>query len=273
MSNYKLICLDLDRTLLNSKKRIDDETMVYLRQLQSQGVYICVATGRALFDAKKHAQSIGPDTFYLASNGAIIGQGDSIIYESFLSKSQKKHLFKIFDEIVIKPIFVTANHIYIYNRFHYIFHKLFYRRGQDDEYLKYVPDMILLKKIILEDTCKVHKVNAFPKWHGKIDRLKDALKLSGGFELAITPGHVFEITGQGISKGDSVKILADHLKINMSEVMAFGDSQNDISMLKAVGKGIAMANAVTIVKEAADAITDHHDRQGVLKALKKEYRL
>lgn len=72
-NEIKLVCLDLDGTLLTSKKEIDNETIEYLRKLSSNGVNIAIATGRAAFDSKYHAKLIDEEAYFLGSNGSAVG--------------------------------------------------------------------------------------------------------------------------------------------------------------------------------------------------------
>lgn len=268
MTNYKLICCDLDGTLLTSKNKIESEAMTLLRQLQDKGVHVAITTGRAGFDARSHAELISDKTYYMGSNGAVIGNKDQIIYDSSMSTDEKTKVFDLIATHRFKPIFVTKDRIYVYHWAHYIFHKFFYHRGRPGDVINYIPKMDNLKKEVMKDTCKVHKVITLPKWKKSSRLLSASIKKLNAFELAITPGNVFEITGQGISKGSGVKRLCDHLSIDMSEVVAFGDSQNDIDMLESVGLGVAMDNASDQVKTYADRITKSHNDKGVAFVLK-----
>ena len=73
----------------------------------------------------------------------------------------------------------------------------------------------------------------------------------------------------GTSKGEAVKRLAEILKIRPEEVICMGDSENDLSMIKYAGLGIAMGNAIDLVKENSDYITDTNENSGVGKAIEK----
>lgn len=79
-----------------------------------------------------------------------------------------------------------------------------------------------------------------------------------------TSGAPFvELTPAGADKGAAVARLAEHLGIDRSEVVAFGDNQNDLSMLRWAGRGIAMGNAIDLVKDAADETTETNLNHGV----------
>lgn len=71
------------------------------------------------------------------------------------------------------------------------------------------------------------------------------------------------MNAQGVDKGKALIWLGKHLGIRKEEIMAFGDSSNDLKMMKGVGIGVAMANAREDVKEAADYITASNDEDGV----------
>ena len=73
---------------------------------------------------------------------------------------------------------------------------------------------------------------------------------------------------KGVSKGNAVTELCEKVQIDLSEVIAFGDSANDISMLKVVGHAVAMGNANDDVKKVADEITLSNSDNGIPHALK-----
>ena len=77
-----------------------------------------------------------------------------------------------------------------------------------------------------------------------------------------------EINAEEATKGNALLWLADYLGIPREETMAFGDGENDISMLKAAGIGVAMGNASDQIKEAADEVTLTNDQDGVAAAIR-----
>ena len=90
-------------------------------------------------------------------------------------------------------------------------------------------------------------------------------------DLAFMRSHSFivEIMTKGIDKGLAVKWLCDKYGINTEDSISLGDSENDIAMIKTAGLGVAMANAMPKVKEAADYIADSNDNDGVAKVIQK----
>ena len=90
-----------------------------------------------------------------------------------------------------------------------------------------------------------------------------------GLVLTGSLGNNIEINAQGIDKGIGMIELGHRLGIDRDEIMACGDGDNDLEMLKAVGFGVAMGNAEESVKAVADYVTDTNEEEGVAKAVEK----
>ena len=87
----------------------------------------------------------------------------------------------------------------------------------------------------------------------------------GQFSLA----HYLEITHQGVDKATALLALGQLLGITPAEMVAIGDGENDLAMLRLVGLGIAMGNAPSSVQAAADWVTDTNNRDGVAIAIER----
>lgn len=105
----------------------------------------------------------------------------------------------------------------------------------------------------------------------KLIRLEKELQTLFHDELSIyrSEPYYLEILPPGIDKKNGIKFIADSLSIQVENIIACGDGYNDISMIGYAGLGIAMANANTEVKAAADYITLSNDEDGVAHAVKK----
>ena len=78
-----------------------------------------------------------------------------------------------------------------------------------------------------------------------------------------------EIVNAQVNKGEALRFVAEHFGVKREEVMAIGDSNNDIAMVEYAGLGVAMGNASPRVKEAADVMTKSNQEDGVAEAIKK----
>ena len=95
------------------------------------------------------------------------------------------------------------------------------------------------------------------------------LEQQGGLALVGSLGYNIEINAAGVNKGTALVELGRILGIKREEIMACGDGDNDADMLREVGLGVAMENAIDTVKEAADYITVSNNEQGAAKAIER----
>ncbi|PKM65848.1 MAG: hypothetical protein CVU95_13690 [Firmicutes bacterium HGW-Firmicutes-2] len=270
--SYKLICLDLDGTLLTSQHTISEANLAVLRALEDQGIRIAIVSGRSGYDAKHHARTISNKTFYIGSNGAIVGNvaTGEIIAETNISKGNLRKIVSYARETRIKPIVFTKNETIIHGPRDYFMHLYLNRKHKTkmNAYLRFVPSHRKMKCLIAHEDTGIQKVVFFITNKYKADQIEKELKAQDDFEVARTSLICFEVTEKGMNKSDGIRRLIEHLNIKKEEVMAFGDSENDYAMLSYVGYGVAMGNAPNRIKAVADKITDTNDQDGVANELK-----
>lgn len=269
----KLICIDMDGTLLNSNHEISERNKETLRQAKKLGVNIAITTGRLFGSARYYSNLIGiENTPVIASNGAYIKTNyeDIPILENSIPKEIAIEIYKIIKKHNLKINFnswdtlmredeVPDDHAYT----------IMNKQLPEDKKVKFIinSDFIsaienfdgkILKGIVIE------RENLDNLWAAK-----DELKEIFGDKLHVVSSGTdnIEIMIGTTSKGNAVAHLADILNVNAEEVMCIGDSENDISMLKFAGIGIAMGNGLQMVKDIADYITDTNDNDGVAKAV------
>lgn len=271
----KLICIDMDGTLLNSNHEISERNKEALRQAKKLGVNIAITTGRLFGSARYYSNLIGiENTPVIASNGAYIKTNyeDIPILENSIPKEIAIEIYKIIKKHNLKINFnswdtlmredeVPDDHAYT----------IMNKQLPEDKKVKFIinSDFIsaiesfdgkILKGIVIE------RENLDNLWAAK-----DELKEIFGDKLHVVSSGTdnIEIMIGTTSKGNAVAHLADILNVNAEEVMCIGDSENDISMLKFAGIGVAMGNGLQMVKDIADYITDTNDNDGVSKAVEK----
>jgi Cof subfamily protein (haloacid dehalogenase superfamily) len=271
----KLICIDMDGTLLNSNHEISEKNKEALRQAKKLGVNIAITTGRLFGSARYYSNLIGiENTPVIASNGAYIKTNceDIPILENSIPKEIAIEIYKIIKKHNLKINFnswdtlmredeVPDDHAYT----------IMNKQLPEDKKVKFIinSDFIsaienfdgkILKGIVIE------RENLDNLWAAK-----DELKEIFGDKLHVVSSGTdnIEIMIGTTSKGNAVAHLADILNVNAEEVMCIGDSENDISMLKFAGIGVAMGNGLQMVKDIADYITDTNDNDGVAKAVEK----
>lgn len=265
---YKLIALDLDGTLKNSHNEITKKTRDALIEVQKQGIKIVLASGRPTPGLRHEAKELELEKYggyILSFNGAQVTnvKTGETIYEQTLTIEEAKKAYDRSQEFHLAC-------------------------------MTYKDDVILTEDIDDEYVCVEAKINDIQKQHvssfvdclsdpihkvlltGKPDymaSIEEEFKQPFGDSLSIYRSAPFfiEVMAQGIDKAASLDRLAQSLGIQQSEVMAFGDGYNDLSMIEYAGLGVAMANAVDGVKERANVITKSNDEDGIAYILSQEY--
>lgn len=264
---FKLLALDLDGTLTNSKKEITPHTReTLIRAQQEKGVKIILASGRPTYGVAPLANALELDKFggyILAYNGGEIidWRTREIMYKNLLDHDVLPYLY----ECAKKNDFaiVTYENEYVLTE------------KPDDEYvlkeallnvmkIKKVDNFLeavkhpIAKCLIVGEPARLARLEAEMREH-----LKDRM---GVFR---SEPYFLELVPKGIDKARSLSVLLDELGLKREELMAAGDGFNDLSMVKFAGMGVAMANAQDVVKENADFITLSNEEDGVAHAVEK----
>ncbi len=269
--DYKLVCIDMDNTLLNSKGEISEENKRALKLAVEKGVHIAVTTGRIFVSARKFAEILGVKTPIIASNGAYIREKDKekVIYKKTLTQKNCMDIYEITKKYNFLKMFNTHDTICSPEEF-----------PEGYLYLKFNESLPKNKRVNLlvdsdiekfinnekENILKFVSVSTDPE---ELKKARKEISLLEGIEIVSSGNMNFEINRRGVSKGNAVNILAQMYNISNEEVICIGDNENDISMLKYAGLGVAMGNALDSVKEVAQYVTDTNDNDGVAKVIKK----
>ncbi|MDO5095262.1 MAG: Cof-type HAD-IIB family hydrolase [Peptostreptococcaceae bacterium] len=255
----KLIALDLDNTLLNSKKEIEPETLEALRTAKAKGVFIALVTGRILATTKYYANQIGEGTICVSFNGSVT-YDTQMREEKLLSMEMIRRLADYCHEHELFLQFYDQSKVIV---------------GEENDKLFRDPDLKHTTYEIVKDLRQVRDIRSAkamivddPK---KIKMLIKEIKNKFGKELIITQSEdcLIEILPLNAGKRNALKRLAESLGIKQQEVMACGDNHNDTEMVDWSGLGVAVANAVPKLKEKAQYITQAENSKGVLEAVKK----
>lgn len=271
--DYKLVCIDMDGTLLNSKHEVSEENKRALKAAIDKGVHIAIATGRVFPSARIYGNIIGVNAPLICSNGSYIKDKNSeeIIFKSTLDKETynkicdiiKKHGFLAYVDStdgLISDIEVPSDDS----------HRLMNSWVDEKEQIKFYK-YDDLKDAYDEHSDNILKFIIIRQENGEsIESAKEEFEALEGVDLVYASwGGCIEIMKEGTSKGSAVKALADKLGIKKEEVICIGDSGNDISMLEEAGLAVVMGNAPDFIKEYGDYITDTNENNGVAKVIEK----
>ncbi len=268
--NYKLIAIDMDGTLLNSRGEVSDRTRQAIYDAGKKGVYVVLATGRILKSAINHAIELELNKPIISSNGAIIvDENKNIIYQRpMVSQSVKSVIeigqsenvyFHFYDEMSFYSNIYVEDVLNFYNSD---------EAKKDGTEIKFN----IFKKaeeIVSNKSINVYKFLFIDDDEKKLDRLKYRLRDVEDISICSSWANNLEVMDRDVSKGNGLKHLCNKLNILAKDVIAIGDNENDISMIEYAGLGVAMGNGVDEIKSASDLVTSTNDEDGVAKILEK----
>ena len=259
--NVKLFVSDIDGTLLPEGGRVSKENIKAIRALESAGVHFVLATGRMYKATLPIAEQLGVHVPIIAYNGALIkSSAGEVIHTQFMNEVIVKKILTFFEQ--------RNWHVQSYSEDELYFAKR-------DRYVQYYEDM---QKItgneVGWDGMKAHTANVTKllSISGKSDELTNRMreiKKFFGAQVEVTRSNDLfaEFLAGGCTKAGAVKVIADKLSIDRTEIMAIGDSENDLPMLRSVGRSIAMGNAIPAVKKSSFYRTDLCENDGFAKAV------
>lgn len=270
--SYKLVCIDMDGTLLNSKKRVTDETKRVLLEAKQRGVTVAISTGRIYNNAAFFSNYIGLNAPVIAANGAIIrDEKSNLIYEGIIGYEPSMEIMNVFKKYNMKLNFHTRESIYCGGFIEKFAIYMLSTRGLPADYKVrlYSVRKDNWEKVLKEKSSEILKCIAANTNKDKVKKVKEELKKIKGIEVCSSNSYNIEINAVGVSKGNAVEILGKKLGLRKEEIICIGDNENDLSMIKYAGLGVAMGNAPQYIKDQADYITSTNNEEGVSKVVRK----
>lgn len=266
--DYRLLVLDLDGTLTNSKKEISPRNLRTLLRLQQSGVRLVLASGRPTYGIVPLAEQLQMkenNGYILSYNGGEIIDWSTgeLLYKNLLpddvlpilyqTATDNRQTILTYDNECI----LTENPNDPYVQKEAFLNKMQVRRVEN--FLQEIP-LPLPKCLIVGEPEQLMKTEA-----------ELSLRLQRQISVYRSEPYFLELVPLGIDKARSIAVLSEKLGITREEVAAMGDGYNDLSMIKYAGLGIAMDNAQEPVKAAADYIAPSNDEDGVAIAVERYF--
>lgn len=264
----KLVAIDMDGTLLNSKKELLEETKQYFKDFHKKetDTLLVLCTGRPESGIRPYLKDLG----YLEENHYIISQNGANIYES---RTGKRVMDAFLDSAAIqKWIELGKKHgISVMGAgvdYYYCFDQ------EPTEWMEFDVKLVTgkLKRIPTKESLNTdfYKILLM----GDEEQLNEfetfiPQEWRDEFYVVRSQKYLVEVLTKGVNKAFGLEKLAQKLNIQPSEIAAIGDAANDIEMLEYAGLAIAMGNASEEVKAIADIVTDTNENNGVIKAIDK----
>ena len=258
----RLIAIDMDDTLLNETQQVTERTREAIRRAIDAGVAVTIATGRMFRSALPFAQELGINLPLILYNGAMIREihtGKTIFHRPIgtdlaqeladLFRQRDWYLQKYVDDRLYVPkLDANAKFYADYARVEAIpLGKKFFEMTEAPT-----------KMLSMGDTAELNVI-----------RTEVMARYGDRLYLASSKKRYLEMVDIRVNKGEAVAFLAESLGIAKTEVMAIGDSMNDVDMIEYAGCGVAMGNANATVRAAANFVTASNSEDGVAEAIEK----
>jgi Cof subfamily protein (haloacid dehalogenase superfamily) len=253
--SIELVALDLDGTLLDSDGRISQRNVEAIAEVHARGVGVILATGKTYWSAVELIEKLDlllPNVFSQGmivreANGAILREITNLL--AYLEQQQLPFIAYNRDGLL-----TPVNDAYNEN--------IYRKYGEPDPH--FVGPMVGRARELHINKLLIGDKEDLPA--RRVD-----LQRRIGHEATILqaiPEYV-EIMPQGVTKGAGVSWLLERLEIAPQALLAIGDGENDIEMLKMAGIGVAVGNAAAAVRAAADAVVSSNDNAAVAEALQR----
>lgn len=264
----KYIFLDLDGTLLNNDKSIPDSARKAIHLAKENGHKLIVATGRSNKGVIPSIRELNFDG-YIFSAGAVVEINKKTIRKQEMDSAMVVDLIDAMEENHMGFILEGYHHSYYNKNFtEYIDIKdMIEKRNLDERVFRPAIEYKAESSQVYKIAFFAHNLKQAKALESKL-RNRSAIKV---FTHDIVEGDLIngEITVSHVTKASGIKMMMAHLSESMEKTISFGDSLNDLEMLKETHTGICMGNGVDQLKEIADDITDTPVNDGLYKAFLK----
>ncbi|WP_404330532.1 Cof-type HAD-IIB family hydrolase [Mesobacillus maritimus] len=278
----KCIASDMDGTLLNAYQKITDENKAAILKAQEQGVEFVVATGRSYAEAQFVLKEAEIECPVICVNGAEVRSKEGeLISSNPLSKDlvrEVAHILRdqgIYFEIYTNQGTYTDNEdkgisaiIDIFTSANPEAPMELIVSGAKERFEKGLVHVVDSYDHVFEkDDYQIYKFLAFSMNEKEQASGKEALKKVEGLAVSSSGYMNIEITSEQAQKGVALEAFASARGIEMSETMAIGDNENDLSMFARAGRAVAMGNASFEIQMECDVVTATNDESGVAQAI------
>ena len=263
---YQLVCTDIDGTLLNKDRELSELTIAQVKRI-SPIPFVLISSRMPKGMRHLQQQFENTTTPLIAYNGGLVLHGNEVLHSTFINNNVL--------EATINKCVNTNIHLSLFHADEWYVQTMDYWAKREENNTKVTPT--IKSNIEVLNTWKAegkgaHKIMCMGD-ENEIDVLYKTLENEFSEEIMLyrSKETYIEISHKSISKKTAIEVLLSNIypQLSMENVIAFGDNYNDIEMLKAVGLGVAVANANNEVLKIANKVTDTNKNDGVAKSLKE----
>ena len=260
----KLICIDIDGTLLNDAKEVLPEVKKAVKRQYEKGRKIALVSGRMPCAVLQVERELGIDCIKVCNAGTFIIVDGLCVKEEVMPTHIMGQLYTNMAQKYQVPLWVFQGYKWYVTRTDSFVEK-------ESDIIKYQPDVVNPYELAETWNKAGIKPNKFliaaeEKKTGEIQTELERWE-NRTFDVARSSENYLEIFPGNVNKGKAVASLCAILNIGTENVVAIGDHELDIPMIETAGIGIAMGNAIQALKEKADYVTLANNEAGVAHAL------
>ncbi|MEN8137878.1 MAG: Cof-type HAD-IIB family hydrolase [Bacteroidota bacterium] len=275
MVDYRVVCSDVDGTLLNSKRELSEATIKSVELLNKRRIPFVMVSARM-------PKAMRPLQIMLGAHYPIVCYNGAYIESELKVDGFGVELFS--NPIEIEPFldllkFMDGNGIHFgtYHKNEWFVNQEDYWTRREMNNTKITPevkDMEFMHHHFEAKNHGPHKIMIMGDYE-KIEPLESELRHRYGDYIDIyrSKDTYLELNAKAVSKSTSLDVLSEYFNHPISEFMAFGDNYNDVSMIRKAGFGVAVENARNEVKAVANEITAQNIKDGVSKTIDKYFHL
>lgn len=260
--DIKMIASDVDGTLLlEGTPGLNPEFYDLIRELKNRGITFVVASGRQFLSVRNVFRQVEEEVYFIADNGAHILQGTKTI---FCETMPRKVVEEIVEYVRTLPdafmLFSTPDHAYTDCK-----NQEFIRKNEEGYQVRMVQleDILTVQEPVMKIAVCCEDMDA-------VDMAAPAIERFGQVASVTASGaHWVDFMALGMEKGRAVRRLQELLSVSAEETMAFGDNNNDISLLGAAKESYAVAGAREGAKKAAKYVLQDESPDAVMKQIRK----
>jgi Cof subfamily protein (haloacid dehalogenase superfamily) len=261
INQIKLLAVDVDGTILTTGRRVSDANVEALAQARAMGIEVVLVSGRPPFGMDYTSQRLDLSGYQIAYNGALVvdRRTEEIFFHRTLPAETATEAVLLARQYSLYLSYYTGPHWYV-------------ERECEEMYLEQtglntqpviVPDLLGAhlsppEKVLI---ISLHNLEGLARFH------EAASAQLTGANIHYSSPYSIEIVEIGASKGLALEMLTGKLGLHREQVMAIGDSYNDMSMLEFAGLSVAMGNAPPDVQAAADLVVASCEDDGVAEAI------
>lgn len=277
--SLKAIIMDIDGTLVDGKtQKIPPETKEALKHVQEKGIKLILASGRPINGMTALAKELDMDKNHglcVSFNGAKVVdvETNEILFNQTMTVETGKAILNHMKKFDVRPLIVKGDYAYVKD----VYDCYVVSKGEKFNIVNHEAHDNNFK------LCEVDDLAEFADYElnkilviGEADYLQEHYKemyepFVDTCNAMFTAPFYYEYTDKGIDKVRALESVLHHFDINPKDCISFGDAQNDITMIKWAGVGVAMGNGTDETKAAADEVTDANVDEGIAHSVKKHF--